>query len=135
MNKEINIERHEPVYEVTAICEPPKERGMTLDEYQDFALSKAVYPNDRNITYLALALSGEVGEAADKVKKVLRDKGGRFYNVDLTSIALELGDALYYAALLAKALGYSLADIARLNIEKINGRIERGTLHGEGDTR
>ena len=28
--EEINIERHEPVYEVTAICEAPKESGSPL---------------------------------------------------------------------------------------------------------
>lgn len=108
---------------------------MTLNDYQQYALSKAIYPNDGKISYLALALGGEVGEAQDKIKKVLRDKDGQFYDIDLVSIALELGDALFYMALLAKVLGYNLTDIARLNIEKINSRVERGTLHGSGDER
>ena len=135
MTKEINIERHEPVYQVTAICEAPKESGMTLDEYQRYSLSKAILPHDRNILYLALALSGEVGEAQDKIKKVIRDKGGQFKRQDFEAIALELGDALFYLSLLAHAINYDLSEIAQLNIDKINSRLERGTLHGCGDER
>lgn len=108
---------------------------MKLNEYQEAALSTAIYPNDGKISYLALAICGEAGELADKVKKVLRDKKGQFYQVDLTAIAMELGDILWYVANLSKVLGYDLSDIAQLNIEKINGRVERGTIHGAGDNR
>lgn len=108
---------------------------MKMNEYQKAALSTAIYPNDGKISYLALAICGEAGELADKVKKVLRDKKGQFYHADLTAIALELGDVLWYVANLANVLGYNLSDIASLNIEKINGRVERGTLHGSGDNR
>ncbi len=108
---------------------------MELNEYQKAALSTAIYPNDNNISYLALAICGEAGELADKVKKVIRDKNGQFYIADLSAIALELGDMLWYAANLAKVLGYDLSDIAKMNIEKINGRVERGTIHGTGDNR
>lgn len=108
---------------------------MELNEYQAEALSTAIYPNDNNISYLALAICGEAGELADKVKKVLRDKNGQFYIADLSAIALELGDILWYAANLSKVLGYDLSDIAQMNIEKINGRVERGTIHGTGDNR
>lgn len=120
-------------YKIIAMCSP--DTGMSLNEYQAFTLKTAICPHDHEIPYLALALSGEVGEIADKVKKVLRDKKDQFFAPDIRAIALELGDALYYMALLAKTLGYDLADIARLNIDKINGRLERGTLHGSGDER
>lgn len=135
MTREINIESHEPVYETVYIAEPPKENGMTLDDYQHYTLTKAILPHDRDIKYLAIALGGEVGEAQDKVKKVLRDKGGLFERKDLDAIALELGDALFYLSLLAHAINYDFSEIARLNIDKINSRLERGTLHGEGDLR
>lgn len=125
----------EEKYEVTVICEPPEGKGMTLDDYQQSALSTAIYPHDHEISYLALALCGEAGELADKVKKVIRDKNERFYQPDIHAIANELGDVMWYAANLAHVLGYKLSDIARLNIDKINSRMERGTLHGEGDTR
>lgn len=108
---------------------------MDLNEYQKKALSTAIYPNDGKISYLALALCGEAGEIADKVKKVLRDKKGQFYISDLSAIALEIGDVLWYAANLAQAIGFDLSDIAEQNLNKIQSRIDRGTLHGDGDYR
>lgn len=125
----------EEKYKVTVICEPPEGKGMTLDGYQQTAISTAIYPHDREIPYLALALCGEAGELADKVKKVMRDKGGQFFAPDIHAIAAELGDVMWYAANLAHILGYKLSDIAQLNIDKINSRLERGTLHGCGDNR
>lgn len=124
MNDELNM---------VIMCSP--DTGMSLNEYQQIALKTAICPHDHEIPYLALALCGEAGEIADKVKKVLRDKRDQFFAPDIRAIAFELGDALFYMALLAKALGYDLADIALMNIDKINGRLERGTLHGSGDTR
>ena len=82
-----------------------------------------------------MALCGEAGEVADKVKKVTRDKGGKYYSPDIAAIAMEIGDVLWYAANLTKVLGYDLNSVAQLNINKIKDRIKRGTLHGSGDNR
>lgn len=108
---------------------------MKINEYQQVAISTAIYPNDGKISYLALALCGESGEVADKVKKVLRDKDGCYSEDDKRGIALELGDCLWYIVNLASAIGYPLDDIAEMNREKIEGRVRRGTLHGSGDER
>lgn len=108
---------------------------MELNDYQKSALATAIYPNDGTISYLALAICGEAGELADKVKKVLRDKDGKFAESDKQALALELGDVMWYAANLAHILGYEMSTVAQMNIEKIAGRVERGTLHGAGDNR
>ena len=108
---------------------------MTLNEYQVAALSTAIYPNDGKITYLALAVNEEAGELAGKIKKVLRDKGGVFSDEDKRALALEAGDCLWYIANLSKVLGFDLSEIAQMNIEKIQDRVKRGTLHGSGDNR
>ncbi len=108
---------------------------MELNDYQEAALATAIYPNDGTVSYLALAISGEAGELADKVKKVLRDKGGIFSDEDKRALALELGDVMWYVANLSRVIGYDLSDIAEMNIKKIAGRVERGTLHGAGDNR
>lgn len=109
---------------------------MELNEYQAEALSTAIYPNDNKVEYLALALCGEAGEVADKVKKVIRDHNGDFSDKDTRDrIAYELGDVLWYAANLARAIGYSLSEVATLNLAKIDARKLRGTIHGTGDNR
>lgn len=107
---------------------------MDIDTYQEKAVSTAIYEHDGEIPFLALGLCGEAGEVADKVKKVLRDKGGN-YNEVHHSLALELGDCLWYIANLASAIGYSLSDIACMNNEKVKDRMERGVIHGSGDNR
>ena len=82
-----------------------------------------------------LGLVGESGEAADKFKKIIRDKEGEMSSDDREEIAKELGDVLWYVATLARYMEISLGDIAMGNIEKLQSRYERGTLSGKGDNR
>ena len=51
---------------------------MTFDQYQEEALSTAIYPRESGIVYPVLGLTGEAGEVADKVKKTIRDHEGVF---------------------------------------------------------
>jgi NTP pyrophosphatase (non-canonical NTP hydrolase) len=108
---------------------------MTLNDYQNEALSTAVYGNGSKIIYPTLGLAGEAGEVADKVKKVLRDNNGEFDEWRKLQIAAEIGDVLWYIAALTNDLGYTLEDIAKLNIGKLKSRRENNTIHGEGDNR
>ena len=58
---------------------------MEMNSYQDAARKTAAYPDvGRNPIYPTLGLTGEAGEVADKVKKVIRDRGGVF-DADLRS--------------------------------------------------
>lgn len=108
---------------------------MTLNEYQHGALKTALYPREHAIVYPTLGLNGEAGEVADKVKKTIRDFGGDFSDDRRRAIAMELGDVMWYAATLAHDLGFSLDEIAEMNLAKLQSRVERGKLHGEGDNR
>ena len=54
---------------------------------------------------------------------------------DPEGIAKELGDVMWYLTMLADTLGYTLDDILKLNLQKLEGREERGTLGGSGDNR
>lgn len=50
-------------------------------------------------------------------------------------IAYEIGDCLWYISLLADDIGWDLESIAKLNIDKLQDRVNRGKLSGSGDNR
>lgn len=102
-----------------------------LDYYQDLARITAIYPNEFAVSYPILGAIGELGEFANKYKKVLRDG----ITLDLNDAMHELGDILWYLANIAEDLNLSLGDIALANIEKLRDRKERGVIGGSGDTR
>ena len=101
---------------------------ITANEYQEKCKATAIYPKKDAIAYLSLGLVSEAGEVAGKVKKNIRD--GTESNV-----ASEIGDVLWYCAMLANELGVNLGKIMEKNLEKLNDRKQRGTLQGSGDTR
>jgi NTP pyrophosphatase (non-canonical NTP hydrolase) len=108
----------------------------SFSQYQEEARSTYVYPEQFKILYPALGLAEEAGEVAGKVKKTIRDFNADFYDEDRRkAIALELGDALWYIFATANDLGFTLEDIAKMNVEKLRARRARGNLHGEGDNR
>ena len=105
---------------------------MNFNEYQMMSQTYAVYPKDRALEYATLGLTSEAGEVAGKVKKYIRGD----VNVLLpTDVALELGDVLWYCAAVADAIGYDLATVADLNINKLRSRKVNGTIKGDGDVR
>lgn len=109
---------------------------MNFSDYQKESRKTAMYPDkDHNFVYPTLGISGESGEVAEKVKKILRDKEGKVDEEDKMEIAKELGDVLWYIAQLSSELGLDLDDVARGNIEKLRSRKERGVVHGNGDNR
>ena len=113
-----------------------RHRTMTFEEYQKESRRTAQYPDaGSNFVYPTLGLSGEAGEVAEKIKKVIRDKNGVVDAQMRDAIAKELGDVLWYAAQLATELNIPFEDIARGNLEKLFSRLDRGKLHGDGDER
>ncbi len=113
---------------------------MDFNEYQKKSRVTAKYPNvGDNLPYLGLGIAGESGEVADKIKKFIRDT--EFTSVsDLTSeqkmpVAVELGDVLWYISQLATELGFTLEEVATMNIEKLYSRMDRAKLGGSGDNR
>ena len=108
---------------------------MTFEEYQKEAQKTALYPEAYRLVYPALGLAGETGELANKVKKVLRDHGGRLSEEARGAIRAELGDVLWYVAQVATDLGESLEAVAQANLAKLRSRKERGRLGGDGDDR
>lgn len=107
---------------------------MELNKYQEEAAKTAFYEHD-DVAYCALGITGEGGEVADHVKKMLRDDDGVLTEERRQSLKKELGDVLWYIARMAGKLGFTLDDVAISNIEKIKDRLKRNAQHGSGDNR
>lgn len=104
--------------------------------YQAMAKETAIFPEHKAMEYLALGLVGESGEIANKVKKLIRDGADKeTLEQKRIDIAYEIGDVLWYCAMLADEMGVELGDIMDANLKKLYSRKERGTLQGEGDNR
>lgn len=106
-----------------------------FDDYQENAKLTAVFNPIHGLEYLTLGLCGEAGEAANKVKKIFRDENYKVSEEKAREIALELGDTLWYLAMLAEHLGYSLSQIAEMNAKKLAARKTTDSLRGSGDNR
>lgn len=122
-------------YEIVSKYTDENESNLLLNEYQVEALKTAIYPENYSIIYPTLGLAGEAGEVADKVKKVIRDNKGKFTDSIRKDIALELGDVLWYVAVLSDRLGFKLSEIGEMNNEKLRNRVKNGTINGSGDNR
>ena len=109
---------------------------MNFDDYQQKAkLTNTMTDSDLAPMYFTLGLTGEAGEIAEKVKKIIRNQGGDFSQLDREDITKELGDVLWYLAMLADNFGVSLSDVAEKNLAKLADRQARGVIKSTGDNR
>lgn len=111
---------------------------MELNEYQHLAEKTAMYRDPGGmggLTYTVLGLASEAGELAGKLKKVMRDHEGEMTPAKKEAMGAEAGDVLWYIAMVAKELGYSLNQIGEMNVMKLRSRHERGVITGSGDGR
>lgn len=97
---------------------------MTLNEYQADAVATAnsKHPDDLRVVNWAMGLAGEAGECLDLVKKWF------FHGHPEVGSKLreELGDVLWYVAVMADELNVNLSEIARANTAKLRERYPEG---------
>ena len=96
----------------------------TLNDYQRFAGVTANMQLDAklNLATLGLGIAGEAGEVADIIKKHV----GHDHDLDVDKTIKEIGDVMWYAAVLSNALGVSLQEVAQRNIDKLRARYPEG---------
>ena len=116
-----------------------KERQLTTltaTYYQARACETAIFPKHQAMEYLTLGLTGEAGEIANKVKKFIRDGASKDeYLAKRIEIGYEIGDVLWYCAVLADELEMNLGHIMENNLQKLADRHKRGKISGSGDNR
>lgn len=113
---------------------------MEFIEYQQLALRTAQFKTGslRALSYTTLGLTGEAGEVAERIKKILREDNRNLDEViseKREAIIKEMGDVLWYLSALSREIGTTLDEIAQVNIEKLSNRKSRGVIYGEGDNR
>jgi NTP pyrophosphatase (non-canonical NTP hydrolase) len=100
-----------------------------FDDYQELALRTASGVSTESelamLTSAALGLSGESGEIADHIKKIVYH-GHPLDEQTRDKIAKEIGDILWYCAMGSRGIGVSLSEIARMNVEKLRKRYPDG---------
>ncbi|MDZ5610842.1 nucleoside triphosphate pyrophosphohydrolase family protein, partial [Bacillus pseudomycoides] len=112
--------------------------ALSIDELNDYQEATLRTWNNKTdfggrVSNAALGLTGEAGEVADIIKKAIYhghgfqpahcpgEEDGNTYK-----LALELGDIMYYVAIMAHEIGYTLQDIAEMNIAKLAKRYPDG---------
>ena len=83
----------------------------------------------------AFGLSGEVGEFNDMLKKwVFHEK-----ELDVVHAKKELGDIMWYVAMMCHSFGWELDEILQMNVDKLKARypqgfdVERANHRAKGD--
>lgn len=119
-----------------------------MNEYAERAMDTCL-ETSMNDMYAITGLTAEVGEINDKIAKWVRKGWIKFednnmmvnrakapYDFDpIHELALEVGDVLWFVALMAEQLGHPLGVIAEMNLKKLASRKERGVIDGAGDHR
>jgi len=119
---------------------------MDFEQYSKKAHSTAIYPKiivlrkdgtkkDISWVYPILGLVGEIGEIANKLKKVIRDNNFVLTNQMKEDLEEELGDAFWYFAETIFALKMNSHKIMKNNNKKLASRKKRGKIIGKGDKR
>ena len=95
---------------------------MDFDTYQASAVKTDQVGDDdkRSMLVPLLGLAGEVGTLLSEYKKYLRD--GRAHQRFHQQVAEDLGDLLWYISNVATKFDLDLSQIARDNLEKVQGR-------------
>lgn len=127
---------------------------MEMNEYQKMAMGTCMETSN-NWSYMFLNLVGEVGEFASKVAKAIRkekisvgwsekDSEANENNLIPTcnffqwkemeeELKKEAGDILWQLSGVCSVMGWSLEEIAQMNLDKLAARKAAGTIDGNGD--
>jgi len=101
---------------------------MNFNEFQNFVNKTYYFTGEtkrEELLYLGLATNSEAGELADEIKKMIRDDKGNLTEERKEKIKKEMGDTLFYMAILSSKLGFDFSDAANAEIDKLNEMIKK----------
>lgn len=83
---------------------------LNWNDYQQGALSTAIYPLKRELEYTVLGLCSEVGEVGEAY--AAGKQGWGYSSEQIKALKKEIGDCFWYAAAIADALDLTLEEVA-----------------------
>ena len=95
---------------------------MDANEYQRLAMRTAGENDESYLLNGVMGLCGEAGEVIDLVKKHLFQG----HELDRDKVVEELGDVIWYCALIAEAVRFPLGLVMEMNISKLIKRYPDG---------
>jgi len=97
---------------------------MNLKEYQELAkmTAKKFDNQESELSSWGLGISGEAGDVASCIKKVLFHKNESVKD----GIKENLGDMMWYAAMICNVYGWDFQKVLEENIEKLKARYPQG---------
>lgn len=119
---------------------------MKANNYQKLAANTAIYTAP---FYPFGSIAEESGESVGKINKFVRKNNGTYEEAVACArhpstpaehqlrrdLIKELGDLQWQVSQAAKEIDITLGDLMVENLTKLQGRVDRGTLDGAGDTR
>lgn len=123
---------------------------MELNKYQEQAMTTCM-PSSENFSYMFLNLVGEVGELASKVAKHIRKEKATIVDNEFVlecdsieelvraddpfydELKKEAGDILWQLSGVCTIFGWTLEEVAQMNLDKLAARKAVGTIDGNGD--
>lgn len=107
---------------------------MEFNEYQEKAKITFIKSDRGNLDRLFLGICGEAGELAEVRKKYLR--GDLNSTIEFKkNVKKEVGDILWYCAVLLDFYGVDFGTVAQENLDKLKDRKNRGKIKGSGNER
>lgn len=101
---------------------------MEANDYQQQALTTAIYPVDREVDYTIIGLGSEIGELAEVYAVAKKGFYGQLDGSDTKNALSECGDVFWYVAAAADALNMRLEWVLQQTTTEIHHRSKGLTL-------
>ena len=97
---------------------------MDIKEYQEFCktTAKRFETPEFEIATWGLGIAGEAGDVASCIKKTFAHKN----DVGIEGIKENIGDTLWYAAMICNFFKWDMQDILEANVNKLKARYPQG---------
>lgn len=103
-----------------------KYPNNSFDKFQELVNQTYYFAGEtkrEELIYLALATNAEAGEMGDEIKKMMRDDNGELTEERKIKIQKEMGDTIFYMAILASKLKFNFSDVAIAELEKLDSMV------------